>query len=95
MDTFSPAVVTSKAARDDFENIKVTHSDLLNGMANQAGKAAVYNQQKSADLAQQNAMHMDMEKEKMAADSQDKKDAMTFAQKQAELDIKRAALSSI
>lgn len=91
----STAVLTSKPAQKDYERIKSAHADLLQGMVNQADKVAAYKQNKQAEVAQQNSMQMAMEKEKMTADSAAKKDAMTFAQKQAELDIKRAALSAI
>lgn len=91
----SPPVITSKIASKDFENIKAQHAELVRGIADQGIKVASYNQQKSADLQAQQTMKMQADKEKSVADTQAQKDAMTFSQKQAEIDIKRAALSSI
>ncbi len=93
--TISPSVITSKAAEKDFEKIKSSHVDLVQGIADQTAKVSAYNQQKSADLQAQQAMNMQMEKEKQIADTQTQKDAITFGQKQAEIDIKRASLSQI
>jgi hypothetical protein len=88
-------VLTSKPAQKDFQNIKSQHADILKSMALHAEKTTAYKQNKEAQFAQQNAMQMEMDKEKMTADTQAKKDAMTFAQKQSEIDIKRAALSAV
>lgn len=90
---FSPAVVTSRRAADDYAKIKLQHNDLLNGMAVQSQKITAFNQQKQSELAAQNSMKAELEKEKMTADSAAKKDALTFQMKQSELDVKRAALS--
>lgn len=87
------AVVTSKAAQKDLLNIKSQHADLVEGIANQTAKVNEFRQQKAAELQGQNTMKAEMEKERMVADTQQKKDALTFQQKQAELEIKRAALS--
>ena len=56
---------------------------------------ATSSQGSEADSALQNSMKMEMDKAKMTADTAAQKNAMDFQQKQAELDIKRAALSSI
>ncbi len=91
--TLSPAVITSKVASDDLNRIKGTHSDLLKGMAIQADKVSQYRAQKATELQAQNTMKMQMDKEKQIANTEAQNTAMTFAQKQNELDIKRAALS--
>jgi len=88
-------VITSKAAEKDLNNIKATHATLLKGMALQNDKVAAYKQNKQAELQAKQTMQAQMEKEKAIADTQAKKDAMTFAQKEAELSIKRAALSAV
>lgn len=90
---FSPAVITSRAAQTDMGKIKTAHAGLLEGMANQSIKVSNYNTQKSAELANQNAMKTEMDKAKMTADTSAQKNANDFALKQADLDIKRAALS--
>lgn len=92
--TFSPAVITSKRASDDYAKIKLQHADLLNGMALQSAKVAQYNAQKAAQIANEQAMKGEMEKERIVADTAQKKDALTFQMKQSELDIKRAALAA-
>lgn len=91
----SPAVITSKAAAKDFENIKSQHADLVMGIANQAVRVDAYNQQKQVEQANQQIMKNEMEKERMVNDTEQKKDVLTFQQKQAELDIKRAALTAV
>lgn len=86
-------VITSKAAQKDFMKIQTEHADLVRGMADQQVRVATYNQQKAAELANKNAMESEMKKAEMVANTQIQKDAMAFAQKNAELDVKRAALS--
>lgn len=90
---FSPAVVTSRRAQEHLDDITVKHADLLNGMSQQSQKVAAFNMQKQAELQAENSMKAELEKEKMVADTQAKKDALQFQQKEAELNIKRAALS--
>lgn len=53
----------------------------------------MYNQQKQANLAAQNSMKAEIEKEKMVANTEAQKNALTFQQKQSEIDVKRAALA--
>lgn len=91
---FSPAVLTSKAAQKDFNKIKGIHADLLQGLAIQQQKVAMYDQQKAAEMATENTMKADMDKSRMAAGSADMKTALDFATKQSEIDIKRSALAS-
>lgn len=88
-----PAVITSRLADRDYNSIIGKHADLVTGMAQQSQKVAMFNQQKQSELAAQNAMNAELEKERMVADTAAKKDALTFQQKQSELDLKRAALS--
>lgn len=92
---FSPAVITSNKAQQDFDKIKSEHSNILTGIADHRMRMEQQNQVKAQQLASDNSMRMEMEKAKLTADTQVKKDALTFAQKQAELDIKRAALAQI
>lgn len=91
----SSIVITSKLAKDHYQDIVGKHGDLLIGMAIHAQKVQALNQQKQ--VAQQNAdaMRMDMEKQKMVADTEAAKDANAMALKQEELSIKRAALSAV
>lgn len=89
----SPVVVTSKPASKDFERIKANHSEILQGMAIQSDKVAQYHQQKAAELANQNAIKAEVDKQKMISNTEAQKNALDFASKQAEIDIKRAALA--
>ncbi len=90
---FTPAVITSKVAQDDLNKIKGTHTDLLKGMALQADKVSQYKTQKATELQAQNTMKMQLDKEKQIANTEAQNTAITFAQKQSELDIKRASLA--
>ncbi len=90
----NPSVITSRTAQKDFEKIKANHADIVSGIAMQAQKNEMLGQQKQVELAQQNSMKMEMDKAKMVSDTQSQKNAMDFATKQAEIDIKRASLSS-
>lgn len=90
---FAPAVITSKAADRDYGGIMAKHANLVNDVATQKIRVDAYNQQKQAEMAAQNSMKMEIEKERMVADTAQKKDALTFQQKQSEIDVKRAALS--
>lgn len=92
---FSPAVITSNKAQQDFDKIKSEHSNILTGIADHHARMEQQNQVKAQQLASDNSMKMEMEKERMVADTAQKKDAMTFAQKQAEIDLKRAALAQV
>lgn len=91
----SPSVITSRAAQQDFDKIKSEHSTILTGLADHQMRMEQQNQVKAQKLAEDNSMRNEMEKERMVADTTQKKDAMTFAQKQMELDIKRAALAQV
>lgn len=91
----SPAVITSRVASKDLEKIKAQHADILTGIANQTIKIQQYNQQKSVEQQNQQVMRNELEKEKMAANTNDMKTALDFQTKQSELDIKRAALTAV
>jgi len=93
--TISPAVITSKAARDDAQNIMAQHTDILKNMAIQSQKVATYKQNKQAELQAQNTMKAEMDQAKMTADTAAKKQADDFALKQAQIDIQRSKLSAI
>lgn len=90
---FRPAVVTSRRAQDDMARIKGIHTDVLMGMSVQKVNVESYNQQKQAEMQQQQVMKADMDKAKMVADTTSQKNALDFQTKQAEIDVKRAALS--
>ena len=91
----SPAVITSRAADRHYENIKEQHADILRSMTAQSDKVADFNMRKQSEMAAQSATNAQFQKDMAATNTQAAKDAMTFAQKQTELDIKRASLSSI
>lgn len=88
----SPSVITSKSASREFEHIKGQHADLLTGMANQKMRVDAYSQQKQAEMQAQQTMKTQMEQEKQVYETGVRKDALTFAMKQAELDVKKSAL---
>lgn len=88
-----PAVVTSRQARKDLDNIRAKHSLLLEGMATHAVRMDAQNQQKAVEMQNQQAMKAEMDKSKMVADTTASKNTSDFALKQQELDIKRQALS--
>jgi len=87
-------VITSKAASKHFEKMKLDHAELVSALSNQSVKANAYRQQQSANLAAENNMKMEMEKEKMASQSEAKKNDMDFALRQGEIDIKRASIAT-
>lgn len=90
---FSPAVVTSRAASDDLDKIRGHHEQLVTGIADQNTRVQNMNMQAQTQIQADNSMKMELEKERMVADTAQKKDALAFQQKQAEIDVKRAALS--
>lgn len=94
MDIKPIPVITSKLASNDYNKIISAHSDIVQGITNQSQKVAQYKQQKEAEIANKAAMENELKQSQMVADTAAKKDALQFAQKQAELDIKRAALSA-
>lgn len=94
-----PAVITSRVARNEFEKIKSAHADILTGMGMQQSRNEALtqqkDQQKSADMQSQQTMKVEMDKAKMVNETTANKNAMDFNIRQSELDIKRAALSSV
>lgn len=90
----SPAVITSKVARDDFNKIQSDHSSLLKSMALQSQKVDMHNTNKATELAAQNSMKMEMDKAKMTASTDAQREANDFAIRQAEIDVKRAGLNA-
>ena len=88
-------VVSSKVAQNDFNKIVQTHADMVQKIAGQSQRVSQLNQQKQAELAQKQAMEGQMKQAQMVADTQAQKNAQEFHLKNAELDIKRAALSSV
>lgn len=101
METFTPIVITSRAAKKDFSDIRFKHSKLLNDMQNQALKVEVYNQKKDIEnrenMMMQNEQNVQMrqeqmDREKMQSDSQ--RASMEMNIKSKELAVKQAALQS-
>ena len=90
----SPAVVTSNMAMKHLNDITAQHAEIVRGIEQQKQRVDAYNQQKQSELANQNAMNAEMQKEKMANDTQAKKDYLDFAQKNAEINAKRTQLST-
>lgn len=83
------AVLTSKPAQKDYNNIVSKHADLVEGIANQAFKVQAYRQQKADALANEGAIQADLEKSKMVANTETQKNALDFQMRQAELDARR------
>lgn len=90
----NPAVITSKSASRDLEKIRAQHAAIVDGISNQAVRVAAARQQKAAEMAAQNTMKMEMDKEKMASNNNAQKNALDFQAKQGDLDIKRASLAA-
>lgn len=87
---FSPSVITSKPARKDYQRIVSAHTDIVQGIAQQAERVT---QQRQAALQAQQTMQAEFQKEKMTYDSSARRDAIDFQKNQADADIKRAQLS--
>lgn len=68
-DTLSPAVMTSKAASDNYANIKSQYQDVANGMANQGAVARANEAAKSAAMADKTAADEKARIEKQKADA--------------------------
>lgn len=94
--TTSPSVITSRVAQNQFLDIKSQHADLVTGIGNQKARVDSLmqqrDQQKAMEMQNKQTMETEIQKEKMTADTSAQKNAMDFALKQSELDIKRAAL---
>ncbi len=86
-------ILTSKPAQQDLLNIKAAHQDMMIDMANHNVKVDAYKQQKAAELQTANTMKMEMDKEKMTANTESQRMTLDFQTKQGELNIKRASLT--
>ncbi len=90
----SPSVITSKAASNDLAKIKVAHANIVDGMTNQKMRVDQFNQQRdqqrAADMQNQQTMQNELQKSKMTANSADMKTALDFQSKQADQEIQRA-----
>lgn len=86
-------VISSKAARNDYNKIVQSHADMVQGMAQQAQRVSQLNRQKQNELAQRQSMEGEMKKAQLVADTTTQKNAQDFQLKQAELDIRRSALT--
>ncbi len=91
MDSFSPAVVTSRVAKNHYQNIVGNYSDIMQNLSAHQVRLQQVNQQKDAERANQLSMQGEMDKAKMTAGSQDFKTALDFSAKQASNDIKMAS----
>ncbi len=80
----SPAVITSKAARNDIETIRSQHSSTLDNYAAHSMKLGELKKQQDIQLQNQSAMESEAQKQ----------DRM-FALKEAELNMKQATASTI
>ncbi len=83
-------VITSRAAKKDYSDIQVRHGDLLMGMAMQSQKAMQNRQQKASEMASKNSMKNEIGKSKQVANSPSDKISLNFAEKTAEIDVRRA-----
>ncbi len=88
-----PIVVSSRIAKDELNNIRSSHANILQGMVGQAQRSQMNREQKAAALQSQQTMKMEMDKNNMAANTDAQKVHNDFSIAQGELDIKRAALS--
>lgn len=100
MDTISPVVITSKAADEHINTIKMQHSDLLQGMQDQQTRVTQYHAQKQADFQAEQQVQRDQQQQekennininKQNAESQAK--ILAEQNKAKELEIKQQALS--
>jgi len=82
-------------ADDHFEKIQQEHADLVSRLEAQRQKVADYNIANEQKIATEEAIRAQQEREKAMNEAQNRKDEMTFKQKQVELDIKKQALNAI
>ncbi len=82
MKNLQTPVITSKAANEDFDKIKVQFGDVMKGIQDQATRVLSYKQNMQVER-----------KEKEIADTANQKDAAANDIKTKELEIKRAALT--
>jgi len=82
MDEFSPVVITSKLAEDDFMKIKQGHADILTSMQDQANRVKEYETQKAQETL-----------EKQMRNDAQAKEAAESDRKTKELEIKQAMLA--
>lgn len=89
----SPAVITSKLATNHLNEIKMKHSDIVQGIADQSVRVANYNAQINAEKkAREDQMKAEsIQNEKARVESETKR--MEAENKRRELDIKQQALS--
>ncbi len=90
----SPVVITSKAAQKDVQSIGIKHDEMVTGINLHNIQVAQYKQQKASEMASENAMKMEMDKEKAVADTATQQMALDHQIKLGELDIKRASLTT-
>lgn len=91
------SVITSGKAKEDYLNIKNSHADILMGMANQKVRVDQLNQARdqARQTEEQNlrVMQNELKKQEMVTGVTREKNVMDYNLKNAELDIKRAALA--
>lgn len=91
--TFSPIVINSKAAQKDLNSIKAQHTDIVQGIQDQALKVANYTIEQNAkkEIETQQKQTSEIDNQKSMADAEVKR--MDAENKRRELDIKQQALS--
>lgn len=92
--SITPVVITSKAAQKDVQDIGLKHDEMVTGINLQNARVSEYKQQKAAEMANMNAMQMEIDKSKQVADTETQKIALDHQIRLGELDIKRASLTA-
>ncbi len=96
--SISPAVITSRTAQKNHDNIVAQHADIIQGMSAQAMKVQAYNANRDAQRAteMQNKQTMDMEIQKNAqvATTASQKMGLDYATKMAQINSKSAEAST-
>ncbi len=92
--TISPAVITSRPAQKDVQNIGLRHDEMVTGINLHNIQVGEYNTQKAAALQAEQTMKAEVDKEKRVADTETQKMALDHALKVGELDLKRQSLTT-
>ncbi len=90
---FTPIVITSKAANDDFNDIKMRHLDLVNGISQQALRVKAYKDQQKMEAQQRDQLQMENDSKLKAEQAASQTKGMEMSIKQQELELKKAALT--
>jgi len=89
----TPLVITSKAAQEHLDGIKISHSKLLQDMQDQSTRVSQFTAEKDAkrQVSEQEAQRVNMENEKSKMEADNSR--LEQENKRRELDIKAQALS--